>query len=170
MNGIFPLKPLSLRNSSVVSARRKQQHVPLPGNFVYTTVDSRQKKDQHVIITDGILLSSTMAALTGMLRYVTLAILVVVPGAGTASSLVETAYTAPDKKGTLSSQLSSQLLAAPAAAPSHLAPANEPPADSVSGSDIILLFGVALFVLVGIASWADRPRKTRAFKRGNRPE
>jgi hypothetical protein len=132
-------------------------------------MDIRQKKDQHVIIIDGILLSSTMAALTGMLRYVTLAILVVVPGAGTASSLVETAYTASDKR-TVNSPLSSQLLAAPAAAPSRLAPANEPPADSVSGSDIILLFGVALFVLVGIASWADRPRKTRAFKRGNRPE
>jgi len=86
-----------------------------------------------------------------------------------ANSLVETVYPVPDKRA-VSSPLSSQLPASPAADPSRLAPANELPADSASGSDIILLFGVALFVLVGIASWAERPRKTQAFKRGNGSE
>jgi len=127
------------------------------------------KKDQHVIIIDGILLSSTMAALTGMLRYVTLAVLVIVPGVGMANSLVETEYTVPDKRS-VGSSLSSQLLASPAAVPLRPAPATELPADSASGSDIILLFAIGLFVLVGIASWAERPRKARAFKRGNKPE
>lgn len=127
------------------------------------------KKDQHVIIIDGILLSSTMAALTGMLRYVTLAVLVIVPGVGIANSLFETEYTVPDKRS-VGSALSSQLLASPAADPSRPASVNELPADSASVADIILLFAIGLFVLVGIASWAERPRKARAFKRGNKPE
>jgi hypothetical protein len=132
-------------------------------------VDSRQKKDQHLIRNDGVLLSGTMITSIRLLRYVAFAMLVIIPGVGMANSLVETEYTVADKRS-VGSPLSSQLLASPAADPSRPASVNELPADSNSVADIILLFGIGLFVLVGIASWAERPRKARAFKRGNKPE
>ena len=110
-----------------------------------------------------------MVALTKMLRYVTLTVLVTVPAVRMASSVVETEYTVLDK-GSVGGPLGSRLPVPPAADPSRPASVNELPADSASVADIILLFGIGLFVLVGIASWAERPRKARAFKRRSKPE
>jgi len=104
-----------------------------------------------------------------MLRYVTLTVLVTVPAVGMANSVVETEYTVLDK-GSAGGPLGSRLPVPPAADPSRPASVDESPADSASVADIILLFSTGLFVLVGIASWAERPRKARAFKRRSKPE
>jgi len=100
-----------------------------------------------------------------------LAILVLVLG-GPATSVCQTAFLhgAGDPAQAHESQVSRQHLAISSSRvsdPEKPAPAQDTPEDTPpdTNEDILIVAGFGLFVLVGIASWSERPANHRKGKR-----
>lgn len=102
-----------------------------------------------------------------LLTLVRVFLLILAPATGTANTLDVANNTALQAASvTVNSRLTSQTPESASAKPASPVSRRNPPADATSVTDIFLLFGLSLFVLVGVSSWAERPGKRQLPRRG----